>query len=79
MEPKEPDEEKTNQDWESFVAEHGDVVEPSEDIDWSEVAPDEETLEREEQKQFDSLEKNSQRWTWMKDKKHKQMSPPLGI
>lgn len=68
-----PDDDETEQDWDSFVAEHGNAIEPTEDVDWSRLAPNQETLEREERKQVDSLEDLEKRWSWMKDRRHKQM------
>ena len=65
--------EESGQDWDSFVAEHGELEEMAPDIDWSKLAPDEKSLERDRQKQRESLEKNADKWAWMKERKHQQM------
>jgi RIO kinase 1 len=65
--------EESGQDWDSFVAEHGELEEMAPDIDWSKLAPDEKSLERDRHKQRESLEKNADKWAWMKERKHQQM------
>ena len=61
------------QNWDSFVAEHGETEADDDDVDWKKLAPDEKALARYHRKQDESLEKHADKWSWMKDKKHKQM------
>ncbi len=61
------------QNWDSFVAEHGETEADADDVDWKKLAPDEKALARYQRKQDESLEKHADKWSWMKDKKHKQM------
>ena len=68
-----PSVDDSSQDWDSFVTQHGDVEAEAEDIDWKKMAPDEKALARYQRKQDESLEKHAEKWSWMKDKKHKQM------